>query len=535
MLLRNIRCLLLATLAYCEAAEASGLKGTALDAARGVPLRNAQVLIASLDGKTEKETMTSASGTFTFEGLPAGRYFVLVNHYSNASAGSESVLRSRVIVSLDDNRTLEGVQLSPPPSHIIAGAVHNAEDDWPLSDAVVEALSAQYTGGVKMFAVRGQAVTDDLGRFRIRNLAPGSYYLRISRAPLAGVAMTASSKHAVRPRRVFEVAYYPGVTSAGQASPIHVMPGSPVAEVNVRLREVEPGSVRGQVCAAPGLPPASVQVGLYQPDAPSQDVGALAKFPANAAGEFMIEDLPPGTHLLCGSSAERPPKLADCAVIDTRESAQSVVKLCPRPAGGVTGRIRLASREATNTPEGLEVHLYPQDSAPMAFGSGGSYPLLAGGRFTAGGLVPGRYQLSLSRLPTPWYVESVLAGGSDVTAGSIQVSPGSAIPVEVVIAAGGGIVEGELKGNAIPAAAQVVLIPAAALRGNPLRFYAAEAGDDGRFRIEGVAPGSYTAVAVPALGQGEYLDPAWIARHEAAGAVAAVTAGQSTRADIALR
>src|SRR5688500_4248505 len=95
----------------------AGLRGTAVDAVRGVPLRNAQVLIASLDGKTEREIMTGASGNFVFEGLPAGRYFVLVNHYSNASAGSDAMLRARVIVSLDAGRIVEGLRLSPPPSY----------------------------------------------------------------------------------------------------------------------------------------------------------------------------------------------------------------------------------------------------------------------------------------------------------------------------------------------------------------------------------------------------------------------------------
>jgi len=518
-----------------QARAASSLRGTAVDAVRGVPLRNAQVLIASLDGKTEKETVTSAGGAFSFDGLPAGRYFVLVNHYSSAGAGSETLLRSRVIVSLEPDRAVEGLKLSPPPSYTIAGTVRDQEDDWPLADATVEALSAHYAGGARTYAVRGQAATDDLGQFRIRNLAPGSYYLRISRAPLPAVPLVAESKRTVRPRRVFEMVYYPGARTPAQASPVRVAPGTAVAQVDVRIRQVEPATINGQVCPVPGIDPQTVRVGLYPPDGSTQEVGALAKFPVNAQGDFRIEDLPPGTHLLCASSGEHPPAVADCATTDVDEKAQASVKLCPRPAGSVSGRVRLAGRRSGQMPlDGLEVYLNPQEGGPMAFSSGGGIAPQPDGRFTVTGLVAGRYQVATTPLSAPWYVESVMAEGVDVTAGSLQVSPDSAVQIEVVLADGGGVVEGALKGDAVPAGAQVVLIPEPALRRNPLRFYTAEASDDGRFRLEGVAPGSYTAVAVDGLGSQKYLDPEWIARYGFGGPMVTVQDGQRVPLDLTM-
>lgn len=499
----------------CQTTQGNSIRGISFDAVRGVPLQNAQVTLTSFGRKEEVTVRSGGGGEFSFENLPAGSYIISVSHYSSSAADPESQLRSRLVVSLDGQHSIEGLKVSPPASYTIAGTVQNYEDNWPLSDAIVEAFSVHYVGGAKTYVARGQAVSDDLGRFRIRGLSSGTHYIRAWRPPASATVSGDGKAH--NSRQVFETIYYPNARSIAEAQAIRVDRNAPSIEIDVRLRQIDAATVMGHVCTATEVDSRNIRLGLYQ-SGPPLGVGTSAVIGVEPRGDFLLSDLAPGSHLLCGSTNELPPLQLACARLDVAEGAKDRTELCLRQPGNVTGQVRLAATKDTHLPmDQFRIVLSPQDIGPIAFGSGGAYQLNSDGHFNAPTLMPGRYRISFDRLPGPWFAERITSANVDATIEGFQVAAQSTSQLEIVLSDRGGAVEGEILGDAIPITTQIVLVPEPAHRKNLQRYFSVGLERGRNYKIEGVPPGSYLAIAVDDLSSQEFLDSEWITRYESSG------------------
>jgi len=83
-------------------------------------------------------------------------------------------------------------------------------------------------------------------------------------------------------------------------------------------------------------------------------------------------------------------------------------------------------------------------------------------------------------------------------------------------------------GNALPARADVVLVPQFSRRENPMFYDRAVIDETGHFKFEGLAPGEYKVFAFEHLPLTAELNPSFIARYEALGQSVTVTEGAST-------
>ena len=121
---------------------------------------------------------TGPDGTFVFPDLPAGTYGVTVwrNGFSEFSPQRDRDSHGRYI-TLKAGQKLENLDLRLNPTGVIAGQVSD-EDQEPVQGLEVFALRINFQpGGRKQVSASSRTVTDDLGNFRLSNLAPGSYYV----------------------------------------------------------------------------------------------------------------------------------------------------------------------------------------------------------------------------------------------------------------------------------------------------------------------------------------------------------------------
>ena len=235
--------------------------------------------------------------------------------------------------------------------------------------------------------------------------------------------------------------------------------GSPLARITVEAREERPG-VSAQWDADAG-------VGRAQSD---------------EQGRFRIEGLAVGLHAV--NARARGFDSARRSGVRTGGRVDLVLF----PASAVVGTVR----DAQGQPVARAVVRAQGDVMPFRFGAGGSTMAStdAEGRFEIPGLQPGRYRV-IARAPE-------FAQG---TVTDVVVEQGTDAEADVVLYRGG-IVSGRLMGpNEKPVPGRVTLHEEDA---GPLPMgmdepLAAEAGADGRFRIERVPPGSQ-AVAVVAPG-----------------------------------
>jgi hypothetical protein len=123
------------------------------------------------------------------------------------------------------------------------------------------------------------------------------------------------------------------------------------------------------------------------------------------------------------------------------------------------------------------------------------------GRFRWENIPAGRYRVIvlLRRPPVDAYVADIRLGARSLYENPvIDVGAGLNEMLEVVIAGDGGVLGGRVEdraGREVTGPAFVVLVPAGAGRANPMLYRTGEVSG-GRFRLTGVAPGSYRLFAL---------------------------------------
>jgi hypothetical protein len=120
--------------------------------------------------------------------------------------------------------------------------------------------------------------------------------------------------------------------------------------------------------------------------------------------------------------------------------------------------------------------------------------------------------------PVNYYIKEVRFGGTEALNTPINISPGAAETLEVVLSPRVSQVDGTVtddKGQPVPGV-QAVLIPDAH-RDRFELFRTVTTGQDGRFTVRGIPPGDYKVFAWESIESFGYFDPELLKRDEAKG------------------
>lgn len=198
------------------------LQGTLTDQATGLPLSFATVDLALWPAGLElASTQADADGHYSFTGLAAGGYRVwatddLVEGSSSLLVDGDDATLTAGVTTVAD-LTLEAVHSSGP--HTVSGTVTDTHGD-PLPGIRVSLLSATTRHEVDY------AFTDRSGLWT-RNVPDGTYLVR---------ARPSDRWTWVAPDwALWSPAYYPGTTSAEEATQVTVAGGQPVDDLDLTL------------------------------------------------------------------------------------------------------------------------------------------------------------------------------------------------------------------------------------------------------------------------------------------------------------
>ena len=478
-----------------------------MNSATGQPISGALVIMRaqpqlrpgeSFRQPDPQRTVTDSSGRFSFEAENLISASLQASRQGYRSEENNSPTATTLWAPDFDTATLRLV-----PQSVVKGRILNSDGD-PLYGLTVEAVRIDIVDGRREVKDNfANKVTDDRGEYRLWNLQPGSYYIKV-----AGRIATYNNSA----NTIFELSqdaygpmYYPTATTQDTAQILRVEPGQTV-NANFTLEARNAYQIRGKVSNLPPGRPLLVRL-LRGVDV----LGNRANVNRDA-GTFQVADVTPGSYILQVYTANgSPPWMAEVPV-NVGERDLTGVELVMAAGVDVHGKYEFAG-----DPEGfplLNAHrvdsiVLPGTSAEMM---AMMEPDQTGFSFKA--LPPGKYEISVSGGSGAHYVSSILAGTTDVLQEGLTVTAGGAPELTVTLAPGAGMLAGMIEGGAGTAQSRdtgqrwtLLLVGRRGLEAT----YRTEITFGDEFGVSSLAPGDYALYAWPARHPLEFRNSAVLA------------------------
>ncbi|MFZ0820406.1 MAG: carboxypeptidase-like regulatory domain-containing protein, partial [Candidatus Acidiferrales bacterium] len=502
------------------------ISGHVYRADTGAPLAK---VVVTLDGRSDEDGSTSLSlvtgpdGSFAFAGLTSGKYILsaercgfiqqmLSGFGSNGQEGS-------VFISLSSGQKRDGLDFRMIQGGVISGVVTD-EDGEAVPGLLVSAEVYSYSPGggrSENPASTESARTDDRGNFRVVELNPGSYFVKVEKDQSRGISSG---------NILYRETFYPDAYSIRDAQEIRVPAGGETSGIHIAVRLQRAFSIKGKVNG----PCQDEDRSFCILSATSADGPAREQYSRIGTGEN-------GSYSLSGFFSGEYQVTATARRMNQRGfvgSGSVRVQLLDRdaeadisiaPLGEVYG---VASKESS-TPlnlRHLKIALSPVKSAE--FGSGTvdftadddseGAPVDANGHFDVTDIHSGRYIFSLelnldrdlsksssendnagSEDTDSMYLKEVICSGHDYARQPLDVGSGTRLgECKIKIGRDTGAISGMVLDGDKPVAGLIVIaIPQSReLRQIPRYTMTGQTNRAGQFTISGVVPGDYFVFAV---------------------------------------
>jgi Carboxypeptidase regulatory-like domain len=509
------------------------VRGHVYAADSGLPLRGAQVRIVSADNPGQRENRlaaTDTNGAYEFTDLPAGRYNLtaMKGAYVTISYGQVRPFEPGRALDVADAQLVDRVDFPLPRGGVIAGRIVD-EYGEPLSRVGVLALR---TGGARQLEGGRPTTTDDLGEFRLFGLSPSDYIVQAS----AQLPTNAAMPNTVESHEGYATTFFPGVVEAGQAKRLTVGIGQIIEDVSFVMQTARMARVSGSVTDSKGRAFTGMLMVMRMSNGNMSGNG----WPIRPDGTFVLSNMAPGQYTLEASRFDDDePEAATMKITVAGEDIPDL-HIVTAPYVSATGRIIADPALLQQSPiRGLSVTAIP--ASPEDMFPGPSRPGRVNDDLTFEVKTPpGKMRIRLMGLPTGVDIRAVRAGGIDVTDDGIDLRPGA--PVRDV--------EVELTNRPT-----TVIGTATNARGEPARDYTTvlfsrdqnrwKAGSryikvgrpdqDARFKVTGLPPGDYYAIALESVESGRWYDEQFLDRIHRDATMFSLIEGETKAIDLKLQ
>ena len=510
------------------------IRGFVVAADTGHPLRRARVQLRAIGGGRQFVAMTGADGTFALSALPAGRYELRASkgRYVDTGFGARRAGSPGRPFELAEGQTMDDVSIVLPTAGVITGRVVDDAGE-PLAGVQVSPLRRVYVDGTLRLVPSGsQRTTDDSGTFRLFGLAPGKYYL--SATAMEDGMRFGMGEDVVAPDVTgFAPTYFPGTPIDADAQPIELTAGAEIV-ADVALVAAKLSAISGVVVDARGRPAKSGMVmartagigfmgprggGSIKPDGTFRLNGvAPGEYRLNVMAGFDTAEFPRGDMMGPGSM-DLPITVSGSDIADLRIVVTEPIK--------IPGFVTFEGSPPTGD-RAVNVMTMARDGAGTMSG-GRSGQAKDDGSFTLD-VRPGPLSLMI-RAPSGWMLKRILYRGREIE-DDVDFGDGPPGRLDVILTNQLTVVTGTVSdGSSRPVLDyEVLVMPAESDLSRPVsmrRMRFARADPQGRFKIEGVRPGNYLALAVTDLEREQMADPDVLESLRAAGTRVRIGDGQT--------
>ena len=540
-------CLFIVWVATCVAAqeavspakkaERATIEGVVTRDPDSQPVKKALIeLIAENQAEGGNYTaVTGADGEFRIEAILPGRYRMFAERMGLLDVGRNRAEREGRVLSLTAGQELKDVHIRLQAAAVIRGRVTD-EDGDPLAECQIIVTRQTFAAGHMHWEQVGGERTNDLGEYRVANLAAGNMYVSVSPPPdfksliEANGAAAGERRNANKPNTSYQTTYYPGTTDRSQAAPIQLHAGDDFP-VNFSLTATPSLSIRGSVV---NLPPQTTATVMLQ----SSDLSLVQNgTEVHKDGSFVIRDVSPGSYTILASVDGSAVPMTARQVLHVGASNVDGLRLVPQPGATVRGHLRLESKAGVRNFDATRMYVSLQaasgEDEANGLMVGDKYSNLAhlseDGNFEWKDVPAGNYYVQIvgqGGANEDWFVKSVLAGGREVNDSGLSVNGGVSL-IDLLLSATGGVVDGVVaddKGSPV-ANAVVVAVPESRFRGRTDRYLRAVSDQSGRFSLHALRPGNYTVFAWESVDGEAYYDPEFLKSFDGQGSALKVSEG----------
>jgi hypothetical protein len=301
-----------------------------------------------------------------------------------------------------------------------------------------------------------------------------------------------------------------------------------------------------------GKPPIRSMMGATPARAEFVSVIGASVTPYRPDGTFELPDIAPGTYVVDASLPGTPltpeqrqlmstpgadfsfpvaPRgVAFVTVINSDvENVEISIVRDLRVTGSISVDGALTSAELT----AIKVEFWGISGGRMNPKRTGLTAITPDSHFISGIISPGEYRVTLSGLPTGFYLKEAKLGNTDALTQTLTLTTSQPRSLDFVLAKGGTLV-GAVTDSAtrVVPNQQVVVVPTLSNRPDLYRTVGTDAS--GRFTIQGMAPGDYRAYAWKALVPFQYFDPDFMREFADKGTAVRISGLSTTTADVTL-
>jgi hypothetical protein len=410
------------------------LSGTVVVDGTGEPLAGADVRILETDART----FTAPDGHFEFDGVIPGGHTVVASRsgYVTAAAG------------------MSGPRDRPRPLELIAGSPRHVEIRLVALGVITGRLvdgTGQPVRGVRIRAIQrrttpspydrggAEVSSDDDGRFAIRELDPGRYFViadkrtpprptprPVARFPPIPTSAPSSNRDG---DPMASLTYYPGTAFPDQAGEVAVVSGEE-SDASFTLADARLARITGVVLDPRGAPASDFTLRTTASRAP-QPENPLSIGVRVEGERFELIDVPPGEYVI-EASRQRPGTPANSRAVQLNpiatagEIVRTTLRVGGDDIGGLTLRLspgfKVSGRVVDTSGNPIEIAGLPV-SATLVDDALHRFTAITNADGTFGfDRLSGRYGIRLEQQArTPVAIERVRAGSIDATSDGLDV------------------------------------------------------------------------------------------------------------------
>ncbi len=463
--------------------------GIVVSSVDGHRLARAEVfLIDTRDPKIRQWMITSDDGHFEFNQVVKGKY--------SLEGGKRGFIRqaynqheqfSTAIVTGADIPT-EDLVLRLTPTAIISVKILD-ESGEPVRKASVMLYREDRTSGVRRILGMRSGSTDDLGSCEFTRLNAGTYFVGVTTTPWYAMHPPTlrekdQNTSSADQMRSFDVVYAPtyyGDTSEPESAAPIVIKGGDQAQAEIHLSPVQ--SLHLVFSATEDKQHGVSMPQLERIGFDGTEIPQMTEMQPVSPGLYEITGIAPGRYKVSVPGATT-------SEIDLATNGQDLSQVRGDALSTVKATVRIFG--AAKLPEPFYVRLNNGDGKMVAVEWTDQK-----GEVTFANVNPGQYNIFAGTYQNKTYaVVKVSSQGSETSGHSLNVPPGSSLTLSVSLVGDLVNVEGFVKRarKAAPGA-MVVLVPEHPESNREL-FRRDQSDLDGSFNLQGIAPGSYSVVAI---------------------------------------